>query len=162
MKKFLLALFALIFIIPTQASILEVGISINDIPKDIFGSWQVHAQLEETNAHSLFKPQSMDFWTLTRVNDRVILNNPFSGANAEISIQSIDNNLIVFSKRMPYDNNKILTDTVSIRLNENEFSGINTLRLESYSLIDNHLMKTETATYHINGKKISDESFIKK
>ena len=53
-----------------------------------------------------------------------------------------------------------MTDTVTIRLNNNEFSGINTLRLESFSLIDNHLMKTETATYHITGEKISGDNVL--
>ena len=61
---------------------------------------------------------------------------------------------------MPYQNNKILTDTVTLRLKENTFSGINTLKLESFSLIDNHLMKTETATYHITGEKLSGDSVL--
>ena len=65
-----------------------------------------------------------------------------------------------FSKRLPYDGNKVLTDTVTLRPNENEFSGLNTLRLESFSLIDNHLMKTETAIYQIKGEKIAGESII--
>jgi hypothetical protein len=67
---------------------------------------------------------------------------------------------VVFSKRLPYDDNKILTDTVTIRLNQNTFSGINQLKLEHFSLIDNHLMKTQTATYHIKGEKISGDSVI--
>ena len=104
----------------------------------------------------------MDFWNLSKVGDRVVLDNPFSGANAEISVQTIEGNLVVFSKRVPYDNNKVLTDTVTLRLGENEFSGINSLTLESYSLVDNHLMKTETAIYQIKGEKIAGESIIEK
>ena len=67
--------------------------------------------------------------------------------------------IVVFSKRIKYDN-KTLTDTVTLRLNKNKFSGINTLCLESFSLVDNHLRKTETATYHINGEKISGDNVI--
>ena len=48
----------------------------------------------------------------------------------------------------------------AIRLNEDNFSGINTLRLESYSLIDNHLMKTENALYRIKGEKISGDNIF--
>ena len=140
--------------------LFEAGISVDHVPKALFGSWRVNAKLEQTNSPQTFKPQSLDFWNLSRVNDVIKLDNPFSGANAEISVQTVEGNLIVFSKRLPYDGNKVLTDTVTLRLNKNEFSGINTLRLEAFSLIDNHLMKTETATYHISGERISGESVI--
>ena len=61
---------------------------------------------------------------------------------------------------MIYDGNKVLTDTVTLRLNKNQFSGINTLKLETFSLIDNHLLKTETASYRISGEKISGDNVI--
>ena len=65
----------------------------------------------------------------------------------------------MFSKKAPYDN-KMLTDTVSIRIDKNNFSGINTLSLESFSLIDGHTLKTETARYVIKGEKIAGESIL--
>lgn len=139
---------------------LQAGVSINDIPKAFFGSWRVNAKLEDTNSYTTFKPQSVDMWNLSRVGDKVTLSNPFSGANAEISVKTIEGNLIVFSKKAPYDN-KVLIDTVTIRLNENSFSGINELTLESYSMVDNHLMKAEKARYKISGEKISGESILK-
>ena len=97
---------------------------------------------------------------MTRVEDNLILDNPISGANSTVTVKTVEGNLVVFSKKTPYDNNKVLTDTVTIRLNKNDFSGINELKLESFSLIDNHLMKTETATYIIKGEKIAGESVL--
>lgn len=140
--------------------ILSTGVSINEIPKAFFGSWRVTAKLVDTNSYATFKPQSADLWNLSRVGDKITLSNPFSGANAEISVKTVEGNLVVFSKRAPYDN-KVLTDTVTIRLSGNSFSGINYLTLESYSLVDNHLMKTEHAKYTIKGEKISGESVLK-
>ena len=160
MKKIFLLIFMFFAIQTAQAAVLEAGVSIEEIPPAFFGSWRVRATLENTNSYSTFKPQSMDFWNLSKVGDRVVLDNPFSGANAEISVQTIEGNLVVFSKKLPYDGNKVLTDTVTLRLGENEFSGINSLTLESYSLVDNHLMKTETAIYQIKGEKIAGESII--
>ncbi len=160
MKKILLILTIFIFTLKANATMLETGISIEHVPKALLGSWRVNAKLEKTNSPKTFRPQSIDFWELSRADDRIKLNNPYSGANAEIAVQTVEGNLVVFSKRLPYDGNKVLTDTVTLRLNENDFSGINTLTLESYSLIDNHLMKTETATYHITGEKISGDSVI--
>ena len=140
--------------------ILSTGVSINEIPKAFFGSWRVSAKLVDTNSYGTFKPQSVDLWNLSRVGDKITLSNPFSGANAEISVKTVEGNLVVFSKSAPYDN-KVLTDTVTIRLSGNSFSGINYLTLESYSLVDNHLMKTEHAKYTIKGEKISGESVLK-
>lgn len=160
MKKILLLFFIFIFTLKANATVLEAGVSVDHVPKALFGSWRVNAKLEQTNSPRTFRPQSIDFWELSRVDDTIKLNNPYSGANAEISVQTVEGKLVVFSKRLPYDGNKVLTDTVTLRLNENKFSGINTLKLESFSLIDNHLMKTETATYHITGEKISGESVL--
>jgi len=160
MKKILLLFFIFIFTLKANATVLEAGVSVEHVPKALFGSWRVLAKLDTTNARKTFRPQSIDFWNLSRVDDIIKLDNPYSGANAEISVQTVEGNLVVFSKRLPYDGNKVLTDTVTLRLNGNEFSGINSLRLEYFSLIDNHLMKTETATYHITGEKISGESVI--
>lgn len=164
MKKFIITL--LIFFTchsftSAEEYTLQAGVSINDVPKALFGSWRVSAKLEDSNSYGTFKPQSVDFWTLSRVGDRVTLSNPFSGANAEVSIRTVDGNLIVFSKKAPYDN-KMLTDTISLRLSDSTFTGINTLSLESFSLIDNHLMKTETARYIIKGEKISGDSILDK
>ena len=160
MKKLLVIILLLFFSISAEAEVLQAGIEIEHIPKSFFGSWRVSAKLNKTDAHSIFKPQSLDFWNLSRINNVVELENPMTGANAEIFVQTVEGNIIVFSKRLPYDGNKILTDTVSIRLNGNEFSGINSLVLETYSLIDKHLIKTQTATYHIKGEKIAGESIV--
>lgn len=162
-KRALILLFAFFCLTPVLAEefTLKAGVSVNDIPKAFFGSWRVIAKLEDSNSYGTFKPQSIDFWTLSRVGDKVTLSNPFTGANAEVSLKTVEGNLIVFSKKAPYDN-KILTDTITLRLSDNNFSGINTLSLESYSLVDNHLMKTETARYIIKGEKISGESVLGK
>ena len=167
MKIFKRALIILLFTFFSVTNVfaeeftLKAGVSVNDIPKAFFGSWRVIAKLEDSNSYGTFKPQSIDFWTLSRVGDKVTLSNPFTGANAEISLKTVEGNLIVFSKKAPYDN-KMLTDTITLRLSDNNFSGINTLSLESYSLVDNHLMKTETARYVIKGEKISGESVLGK
>ena len=160
MKKLILLICAFIFLQTAQAETIKAGISVEHVPKALYGSWRVSAKLDRTNAPRTFKPQSLDFWNLSRLGDIIELNNPMSGANAEVSVQTVEGNIVVFSKRLPYDDNKILTDTVTIRLNQNTFSGINQLKLEHFSLIDNHLMKTQTATYHIKGEKISGDSVI--
>ena len=139
--------------------VLSAGVSVNEVPKALYGSWRITAKLEDTNSYRTFKPQSADVWTLSRIGEVVKLSNPFTGAAAEISIKAVEGNLIVFSKIAPYDNRK-LTDTVSIRLDKNSFEGINTLVLETLSNIDGHVIKTEKARYLIKGEKIAGENII--
>ena len=163
MKKVLLFIFTIFLSIQlAQANelTLKAGVSVDEVPKALYGSWRVVAKIEDTNSYKTFKPTSCDMWNLSRIGDKITLSNPFSGANAEISVQTIEGNLIVFSKKAPYDN-KVLTDMITIRLSENSFSGINDLRLESFSRVDNHLMKTEYAKYRITGEKISGDSILK-
>ena len=164
MKKlltFLIIFFSLCLNCHSEEFTLSAGVSVNEVPKTFFGSWRITAKLDDTNSYKTFKPQSIDIWNLSRAGDTITLTNPFTGAKADISLRAVEGNLIVFSKKGNYDN-KILTDTVSIRLDDNKFSGINTLTLESFSLVDNHLMKTETARYLIKGEKIAGESVIDK
>ena len=160
MKKFIAIIMAFFLIPFTSAAVIEGGISVEHIPKALFGSWRVNAKLDSTNAPQSFRGQSIDFWNLSRVGNTLKLDNPYTQAKAEVSVQTVEGNLVVFSKRLPYDNNKVLTDTVTLRLEDNKFSGINTLTLEYFSLIDNHLMKTETARYNITGEKIAGENIL--
>jgi len=160
MRKSFLILILLFISLSANAEVLEAGVSVEEVPKTLFGTWRVNAKLDSTNSYQRFKAQSIDFWNLIRSDEKIVLDNPYSGANAEISVTTVEGNLVVFSKKTPYDNNKILTDTVNIRIEGDKFSGINSLKLESFSLIDNHLMKTETAQYLIKGEKIAGESII--
>ncbi len=157
----LLVIFLMMFnyVFASDNLTLTAGVCVNDVPKTFFGSWRVTAKLEDSNSYGTFKPQSVDLWTLSRTGDIIYLSNPFTGANADITVKAVEGNLVVFSKKAPYDN-KMLTDTVSIRLEKNSFTGINTLTLESYSLVDGHVIKTETARYIIKGEKISGENII--
>ncbi len=164
MKKFICLLLSVIFSLQicfAEQMTLSAGISVEDVPEALFGVWRVIAKLDNTNSYQTFKPQSLDMWNLSRIGDKISLNNPFTGASAEISVKTVEGNLIVFSKKAPYDN-KILTDTIAIRINDNSFSGINTLTLESFSNVDNHLLKTEQARYIIKGEKISGDSVLTK
>ena len=165
MKKvfFLLLLFfgAIVFQVNSEeAYTLSTGISVNHVPKVLFGTWRITAKLEDSNSYGTFKPQGVDMWNLSRVNDVINLTNPFTGASAEVTINTVEGNFVVFTKKAPYDN-KMLTDTVSIKIDNNSFSGINTLSLETFSLVDGHLLKTETARYIIKGEKIAGENVIK-
>lgn len=158
MKKFALVLTCFIFCITmAYAYTIQAGVSVDKVPKTLFGSWQVEAQLIETNSERSFKPRSTDLWNLSRYGNVLNLENPFTGAKASVDLKSTEGNLVVFTKTSDWDN-RTLKDIVSIRIENNSFSGINDVILETTSLYDGHILKKETARYKIVGKKLSGTS----
>ena len=76
MKKTFLLIFILIFTLKANATVIEAGVSIEHVPKELLGSWRVNAKLEDTNSPRTFRPQSIDFWNLSRTGDRIKLDLP--------------------------------------------------------------------------------------
>lgn len=142
------------------ATTIKAGVSVQSVPKGFFGSWQVDAYLDKTTSYSTFKPQSRDLWNLSRVGNVITLENPFTRAHAQVELKHTEGNVIVFSKTSSQDN-KILIDTVTIRLNGNTFGGYNNIEYQTVSLYDGHVLKTERATYVLKGKKLAGSSVLK-
>ncbi len=167
MKKYLqllfLGLIMPIVLIPAIAEgtyTLQAGVSIDEVPKAIFGSWSVRAEIVNSSNYGLFKPKSTDLWNLSRVGNVLNLSNPFTGASADVSINAAQGNVVSFTRKVDFDN-KVLTDAVTIRLNNNTFSGINDIKLEQVSNVDGHIIKSDTARYEIRGEKISGDNVLK-
>lgn len=159
MKKIgLLLILCIAFLV--SAYTINAGVTVDNIPKTFFGSWRVEAILVESNENRVFKPQSVDLWNLSRVGNVLKLENPFTGASAEVSLKATEGNLVVFSKSSNWDN-QVLKDTVSLRLENDTFTGINDVVLETHSLFDNHVIKKCTARYKIKGKKLSGNTLLK-
>lgn len=145
-----------------QEYTLKAGVSvIEQVPNSFYGNWRVSAKLEDTTSPQTFKPQSVDMWNLSREGDVISLSNPFTGAAASITVSYVDNNIIKFSKTGDYDNKK-LTDTVELKLEGDNFTGINKLTLETLSDVDKSVLKKETAVYVLKGEKISGTSILGK
>ncbi len=158
MKKLWILLIVLfVGITSAFAYTIEAGVSVDKIPKTLFGTWQVEAHLVETNSPRTFKPTSTDLWNLSRVGNVLKLDNPFTGAKAEVGLKATEGNLVVFTKTADWDN-KVLTDIVSIRIEKDTFSGINEVKLETHSLYDGHVLTTEKARYEIKGKRLAGQS----
>lgn len=136
---------------------LKAGISIDKVPKDLYGTWRVSSKLLTTSNSELYKKNSVDLWNLSRTDNVITLSNPFSGAKASITVSEVSGNSIRFSKIGNFDNNK-LTDTVKLELGKESFTGVNYLKLDTISDIDGSVLKSESATYALTGEKISGAS----
>lgn len=141
--------------ISVQAEILQAGVSkVDMLPDDFFGSWRVVTKIDKQSGSIYFKSNTIDLWNLSRNGDVINLNNPFTGASASVKLDYVEGNIIRFTKTGDYDNKK-LTDTVDLKLDGDTFTGINSLKLETFSTYDNSLIKTDTALYILKGEKIS-------
>ena len=141
-----------------NAQTLKTGISIEErVPNSFMGTWRVTSHLLDSGASPIFKLSGVDLWNLSRSGNVINLNNPFTGASASITVNYTDGKTVKFTKRGKYDN-KILTDTVEIKLSGDKFTGINTLRLDTLSDVNQAVIKTETAKYSLYGEKISGMS----
>lgn len=164
MKKILIVLFLLListFVYKVSADpVIKTGVSLENLPNAIFGTWDVVATLEKTSDYSTFKPQTKDVWNLSRKGNVLTLENPFTRAKAEVKVSQIEGNVVVFSRDSVVDN-YVLRDTVTIRIEGNKFSGMDDLVYETLSLHDGHVLKRVTAKYLLKGYKISGMSILK-
>ena len=64
-------IFVLLGSLSVNAETLQAGVSVNEIPKDFFGSWQIVGSLEKTNSPKTFKGKSSDYWNHFRSDRNV-------------------------------------------------------------------------------------------
>lgn len=121
------------------------------VPKTFYGTWRVVSSKIDSDSN-IFKEKSLDIWNLSRTGNVISLCNPFNGAKAEITIERVEANDIVFTKTGRYGK-KILTDKVNLNISNDVFTGTNTIKLETYEA--GRIVRTETATYKIKGEKIA-------
>lgn len=142
------------------ATTLKTGISmVENVPSGLFGTWRVVAVLKNTDSPQVFREKSADLWNLSRNNNVMNLNNPFTGASADLSVEFVNGNVVKFVKE-GVSGDKKLTDSVELTLDKDKFTGRNTLTLKTIS--DGKVVKIQNAEYVLVGEKISGMSVIGK
>ena len=132
---------------------------VQEVPNEFFGTWRVSARRVETDNPARFREKTTDLWNIIEYGNVIKLSNPFSGASAQINVTSTEGKRVEFSKTGKYDN-QILTDTVSITIVGDKFTGTDTLKLDTLSEIDGSVRKSCTAQYKITGERIAGQSII--
>ena len=139
---------------------LKAEISLVDnIPSGLFGTWRVAAVLAKTDSPETFRQKSADLWNLSRNGNVMNLNNPFTGASANVSVEFAEGNVIKFVREGVSEDKK-LTDAVEIKLNGSKFTGVNRLTLKTISA--GKVIKIQRAEYALVGEKISGMSVLEK
>ena len=139
----------------TTAKILEGNVSlIENVPQDFYGTWIVTGTMLSASITDVYKPYSVDVWTLSRYGNIIVLANPISGASASISVEEINGNTIKFN-RVSTSDNQTSIEVPEITLNGNFFEGIDNMVIEHF--LDNHKSRKDILKYKIEGKKVASE-----
>ena len=161
MKKVILILFCFLFI-TVHAQTLKGGVVEEYIPKGFFGSWGVIAKLQSATDTSKFNYESKDIWMLSGYSNILILQNLESGAYSEIEVKekSIEGKTLKFERQKTIktkEGKQIQKERVEFVLSGNNFSGKDIFVLENFDK-NNKLQNTNSATYNIEGVRISGSS----
>lgn len=159
MKKFLVFLFLFLSCFPScvNAEVLKASISASEVSEGFMGTWHVTSKLIESTNPSKFNPLSVDIWTLSRIGESLILENPVSGARSTINITEAKDKILRFS-RTGYDDGVITVETPTLKLNGNIFFGEDTLTFEQYE--GTKLIKKDVVKYKLVGQKIAGENVL--
>lgn len=156
MKKLILLLVLFISSAVVFAEVIKGGVEY-DVPVDFFGTWRVSSVLVGTDSPTNFKSKNSDVWNIYKKGDVITLTNPFSRATSSVNVDYANQNIVKFSTKGNFDG-KILTDTVEIIINGDEFTGTNVIVLDTLSNIDNTVIKSISAKYKLKGEKIAGMS----
>lgn len=143
-----------------NAETLKAQISlVENVPSGLFGTWRVAAVLAKTDSPETFRQKSADLWNLSRNGNVMNLNNPFTGASANVAVEFVEGNVVKFTKEGGTEAQQ-LTDYVELRLNGDKFTGVNRLTLKTVS--NGQVVNVQRAEYALVGEKISGMSVLEK
>lgn len=139
-----------------QSAVIKGGVSLtNKVPDGFFATWRVTSIQTYTNNPSLFTGESSDYWNLSRSNDVITLSNPVSGAEASVTVEDVKANTVKFTRKRE-DSNEKVTETPTLTLNGENFSGTDKIVIEKYKY--GELVRTDVVEYKINAVKVSGSS----
>lgn len=140
------------------AKVLQGNVSlVEEVPEHFFGTWVVAAALKSTTIHGEYKSSSVDVWTLTRYGNIIILENPMTGATANIDVNEVKGDTIQFSRRSDSQEQSSL-EMPTIILNGDTFSGIDKMIIKHFK--DKQLFREDVLEYNIKGRKVASEKIF--
>jgi len=161
--KFLLILVILLFIAPPLKSAgqtIQGGVSmIEQVPRDLFGSWAVYSVQTYTNNPAEYNaPPGVDYWNIYRHADVLTLENPQSNAKASVTLNTVKNNTVTFTRKSSKTNEEII-ETPTITINGENFRGTDKMVIKKYK--NGALVRTDVVEFKIRGRKIGGASTAK-
>lgn len=139
-----------------QAQTLEGGVVLTDkVPKELFGAWKIYAECTQSTNRDYFDSTSVDVWIFSRIEDRILLTNPQSGAAASIGVNEVNGNKVKFEKRTDLPG-ELSIETPIITINGDSFEGFDRIYIKTTK--NGALVKEDFIEYKVKGTKMSNTS----
>lgn len=122
------------------------------LPPGLYGTWQVIQTLVSTNAPTVFKEKVVDIWILQQSKDKVILTNPNTRAESDITVNDVKNSSATFTHSISIKNKQEF-EQPTITVQGDKFTGTNVYEIRYYR--KKRLIRREQAMFVINATKIA-------
>lgn len=155
MKKILLVLLTIVcmYALPCYAKIIAGNISMTDkVPNEFFGDWKVVSVCTKSTNKEYFDSRSVDLWRLSRKGDIITLQNPISGARADIEVNDVKGNTVKFEKKSYYPDEESI-ETPILTLQGDNFTGVDKISIKTFK--NGKLIKEDYVEYKVKGTRIS-------
>lgn len=152
MKKLLGFILFFCVQISVLAMPLSGGISIDEAPSELYGSWAVSSiQIYTNNPSKYNAPPSIDYWNIYTNSNVITLENPQSNAKASVTIDKIKNNTVTFTRKSK-KTDKETVESPTITISGENFWGIDKMMIKNYK--NGTLISTDVIEFSIRGRKI--------
>ena len=139
-----------------RAQTLEGGVSLSDrVPKELFGAWKVNAVCTQSTNRDYFDSTSVDVWIFSRIEDRILLTNPMSGATASIGVNEVKGNKVKFEKKTDLPD-ELSVETPILTIDKDSFEGVDRIYIKTTK--NGALVKEDFIEYKVKGTKMSNIS----
>ena len=155
MKKIILSFLCVVCIcvLPCFSKVIVGNVSVTDkVPTEFYGNWKVVSVCTKSTNTEYFDSTSVDIWRLSRNGDTIILENPMSGARAEVEVSDVKGTTVKFEKRNYYPDEESL-ETPILTLQGDNFVGVDKISIKTFK--DGKLIKEDYVEYKVKGTKIS-------
>ena len=155
MKKILLVLLSVVCISvsPCFAKVIVGNVSMTDqVPQEFFGDWKVYSVCTKSTNKDYFDATSVDIWRLSRNGDTVTLENPMSGARADVEVSDIKGATVKFEKKTYYPDEESI-ETPILTLQGDNFTGVDRINIKTFK--NGKLIKEDFVEYKVKGTRIS-------
>ncbi|MBR6163593.1 hypothetical protein IKQ26_06885 [bacterium] len=154
--KRLLLIFIILLCSFSEAQTLEGGVVLSDrVPKELFGVWKINAVCTQSTNRDYFDSTSVDIWIFSKIEDRILLTNPMSGATASIGVNEVNGNRVKFEKRTDLPD-ELSIETPILTIDQDTFEGVDRIYIKTTK--HGALVKEDFIEYKVKGTKMSGTS----
>ena len=129
-------------------------VSYENLINEFMGVWEVTSIQTYTSNAEYETSINLDYWTLEKNENNIILKNPISNAMASITIDEISNKTLKFIKISQGSFEKTI-ETPVITINGDTFAGTDSILIEKYNNQGNLIDKVEIK-FIVYGKKLNN------